>query len=78
MTGAAYLQHSDWAQPKFFLGCDEEEAYQMAVAYLFEQTKADRAEFERTNGPISDDAWLEALIDTNWDLDFGSIVEKYS
>jgi hypothetical protein len=74
--GAAFVMHSDWDNPRFFTAQDPDKAWEKAQAYIFGLVTENRAEFERINGKVSDDTWLEALLDNDWDIGYGIISEE--
>lgn len=74
--GAAYVMHSDWDSPRFFTAKDPDAAWDKAVKHVFGLVAKDREEFEKINGSVSDDQWLESLLDGDWDIDSGIISEE--
>lgn len=69
MKYAAYLDHSDWMAPEFFLGNTVIEAEKAAMAALLAHTDEYRDEDKFPN----DEDWIDECFNNEWTLAAGEI-----
>lgn len=67
---AAYLRHSDWSDPVFFVSVvSEEDAMAKATAHLMSITGDYRDHDEYPD----DDSWIDVCLSEEWTMEAGSV-----